>query len=79
VTTDAVRTLHQAHPFRPFVIRLDDGKVLPVDQPEFLSYAANSRTMTVYSKDGSFEIVDMLLVTGLEVRDGRAARRGKRR
>ena len=78
MTTDAVSTLHQAHPFRPFVIRLGDGQALPVDHPEFLSYSRNSRTMTVYSKDGSFEIVNLLLVTGLEVRNSRA-RRGKRR
>ena len=49
---------------------IGDGQALPVDHPEFLSYAPNSRTMTVYSKNGSFEIVDLLLVTGLEVRNG---------
>ena len=79
MTTEEVRKLHQARPFQPFVIRIGDGQALPVDHPEFLSYSPNSRTMTVYSKDGSFEIVDLLLVTGLEVRNGRPARRGKRR
>jgi hypothetical protein len=32
-----------------------------------LAYAPKSRLATVYRKDGSFEIVDLLLVTGLEV------------
>ena len=79
MTTDEVRKLHQARRFQPFIIRLGDGQALPVDHPEFLSYSPNSRTMTVYSKGGSFEIVDLLLVTGLEVRNGRTARRAKRR
>lgn len=78
MTTVEVRKLHQARPFQPFIIRLGDGQALPVDHPDFLSYAPNSRTMTVYSKYGSFEIVDLLLVTGLQVRSG-AARRDKRR
>ena len=79
MTTEEARKLHQARPFQPFVIRVGDGQALPVDHPEFLAYAPNSRTMTVYSKDGSFQIVDLLLVTGLEVRNGKAVRRGKRR
>jgi hypothetical protein len=79
MTTEAVQRLHQARPFQPFVIRLGDGQALPVEHPEFLAYAPNSRTMTVYARDGSFQIVDLLLVTGLEVRNGRPVRRGKRR
>ena len=79
MTTEAVHRLHQARPFQPFVIRLGDGQALPVEHPEFLAYAPNSRTMTVYSADGSFQIVDLLLVTGLAVKNGRALRRGKRK
>jgi hypothetical protein len=33
-----------------------------------LAYAPKSRIATVYFPDGSFELVDLLLVTGLEVR-----------
>lgn len=79
MTTEALRKLHQARPFQRFIVRLGDGQSLPVDHPEFLSYSPNSRTMTVYSADGSFEIVDLLLVTGLEVPNGRPARRPKRK
>jgi hypothetical protein len=78
MTTEAVRTLHQARPFQPFVIRMGDGQALPVEHPEFLAYAPNSRTMTVYSDDGSFQIVDLLLVTGLEVRNGQRPRKNRR-
>jgi hypothetical protein len=43
-----------------------------------LAYAPNSRTMTVYRKDGSLEIVDLLLVTGLDVANGRSRKRRSR-
>ena len=80
MTTEQVRKLHQARPFHPFVVRLGDGQALPVEHPEFLSYAPNSRTMTIYFKNGDFEIVDLLLVTGLEVKNGsRGSAKGKRR
>ena len=78
MTTAALQRLHQTRPFQPFVIRLGDGQALTVDHPEFLAYAPNSRTATVYSTDGSFEIIDLLLVTGLEVRNGHRATRRRR-
>jgi hypothetical protein len=47
-----------------------------------LSYAPKGRTAVVYRRDGSFQIVDLLLVTGLDVqahRNGRKAARGRGR
>lgn len=75
MTTEALSKLHQARPFQPFILRLGDGQALPVNHPEMLAYAPKSRTATVYRSDGSFEIVDLLLVTGLEVFRGGSARR----
>jgi hypothetical protein len=75
MTTEALYKLHTARPFQPFAIRLGDGQRLPVSHPEMLAYAPRSRTATVYRDDGSFEIVDLLLVTGLEVRNGRKRQR----
>ena len=77
MTTRELQQLHQARPFRPFAIRLGDGQALPVDHPEFLAYAPGSRTATVYREDGSFQIIDLLLVTGLDVPAAR--QNGKRR
>jgi len=67
MTTEELHKLRQVRPFRPFSIRLEDGQVLPVEHPEMLSYAPKHGTAVVYCKDGSFEIVDLLLVTGLDV------------
>jgi hypothetical protein len=75
MTTDALKRFHQATPFQPFVIRLGDGQALPVQHPEFLAYSPNARTAIVYSEDGSFQLIDLLLVTGLEVRNGKSQRR----
>lgn len=75
MTTEALARLHRARPFHRFVIGLGDGQALPVQHPEMLAYAPNSRTATVYRADGSFEIVDLLLVTGLDVSNGRRLRR----
>ena len=74
MTTEALSKLHKAQPFQPFVIRLGDGQALPVAHPEMLAYAPKQRTASVFFEDGSFEIIDLLLVTGLEVL---APRRGR--
>lgn len=78
MTTAELARLHQTRPFRPFVIRLGDGQALPVQHPEMLSYAHKGRTATVYLDDGSFQIIDLLLVTGLEVPTSTNGRRAKR-
>jgi hypothetical protein len=78
MTTEALKRFHQATPFQPFFIRLGDGQALTVHHPEFLAYSPNSRTAIVYSEDGSFQLIDLLLVTGLEVRNGKNSRRSKR-
>jgi hypothetical protein len=78
MTTEALHRPHTARPFQPFNIRLGDGQSLVVEHPEMLAYAPKSRTATVYAGDGSFEIVDLLLVTGLEVPKGRGRTRRTR-
>jgi hypothetical protein len=67
MTTEQLSALHRARPFRPFTIRLGDGQKLSVPHPEMLSYAPKSRIAVVHRIDGSFQIVDLLLVTGLDV------------
>ena len=79
MTTEELSKLHKVRPFQPFSIRLGDGQSLPVRHPEMLSYAPRSRTAVVYRPDGSFEIIDLLLVTGLEVHAARNGRRPQRK
>jgi hypothetical protein len=67
MTTDQLRTLWKAEPFRPFVIHLADGRQLQVGHPEFLSRSPGGRTIILYQSDESFNIIDLLLVADLEV------------
>ena len=78
MTTEVLHRMHETRPFRPFSIRLGDGQSLRVAHPEMLAYSPKSRTAVVYRDNGSFQIIDLLLVTGIEVqapRNGRASHR----
>jgi hypothetical protein len=80
MTTEPLFKLHRARPFQPFSIRQGDGQALPVKHPEMLAYAPKSRTAVVYRPDGSFEVIDLLVMTGLDViapRNGKRARRAR--
>jgi len=76
MTTQRIRELCQSEPFRPFAIHLADGRDLPVVHPEFLALAPSGRTMVVYQSDDSMNIVDLLLVTDIEIpADGQISNR----
>ncbi len=78
MTTEALHRLHTVRPFQRFSIRLGDGQSLQVEHPEMLAYAPKSRTATVYNRDGAFQIVDLLLVTGLQVEPASSGKRRRR-
>jgi hypothetical protein len=67
MTIEQLRNVHQASPFRPFTLHLADGRQLDVPHRDFLSHSPSGRTVIVYGPDESFSIVDLLLVTRIEV------------
>lgn len=67
MTAEQLRTLREANPFRPFTIHLADGRALTVPHRDFVSQSPTGRTTIVYHSDDSFSIVDLLLITELEV------------
>src|SRR5262249_45307645 len=67
MTTDQLRNLWKAHPFKAFTIHLADGRSIPVQHQEFLMLSPSGRTMIVYQPDESFNVIDLLLVTDLAV------------
>lgn len=69
--------LHKAEPFRPFRIHLADGRHLEVQHPEFLAYTPKGRTAVVMPIDETFEVIDLMLVTTLEVINGNSRSRRK--
>ena len=67
MTIQELRKVHQATPFRPFTIYLADGREFLIPHRDFLSQSPVGRTVIVYNADGSFDILDLLLVTDLKV------------
>jgi hypothetical protein len=79
MTIEKLRDLYDAQPFQPFVIHLADGREIPVHHRDFIARAPSGRTVIVYQPDDSHNIIDLLLVTDLEVgsaKNGRRKRRG---
>ena len=60
MTIEQLIQMHQVRPFQPFDIHLADGRVLPVDYPEFLSRSPTGRTIGVGTEAGVIEVVDLL-------------------
>jgi len=71
MTVEQLRRLYEAEPFSPFLIHLADGRKITVRRREFLATSPSGRTIIVYQPDDSFNIIDLLLVTSLEVKNGR--------
>ena len=67
MTVEQLKNIHGARPFRPFTIHMGDGRSFRIDHPEFLSHSPSGRTVIVYQLGDNFSVLDMLLVTELEV------------
>jgi len=78
MTIEQLRNLYNAQPFRPFVIHLADGRQVPVYHREFIMTVPSGRTLVVCQPDDTLNIIDLLLVTDLELKpqaDGPRRRR----
>lgn len=67
MTAAELRSMREARPFRPFTIHLADGGTLSVPHRDFVSQSPAGQTIIVYRSDGSFSVVDLYLITELEV------------
>ena len=74
MTIEKIRQLYEVEPFQPFVMHLADGRKVAVTHREWLASAPSGRTVIVFQPDDSFNIVDLLLVTDLEVKNGARAK-----
>lgn len=59
-----VREALRQEPFEPFVIRLADGRSLPVPHPEFV--AVGKRRLVVIDEHDSWSFVEPLLIVSLD-------------
>ncbi len=76
MTAEQLRTMRDANPFRPFIIHLADGRAFTVPHRDFVSQSPGGRTIIVYGSDESFSVLDLFLVTELEVQPPTASENG---
>jgi hypothetical protein len=79
MTSDRVKELYAAKPFRPFTLHLADGTAARVISPEFMAFTPGGRTIVVTKDDGVVEIIDLLLVTKVSVPGVNGSKRRRRR
>jgi hypothetical protein len=79
MTIEQVRQLYNAQPFRLFIIHLADGRALPVNHREFIMTVPSGRTIFVAQPDDRVNIIDLLLVTDIELSPTEHGSRRRRR
>lgn len=67
MTTEQLREVIDAQPFAPFALRLADGRSINVPHKEFISVHPRGRTAVVWNERGAGNIVDVMLVTNIEL------------
>jgi hypothetical protein len=63
-----LQKLYDAEPFRPFLIHMADGRKIPVKHREFMALSPSGRTAYVYQLNDDSDVIDVALVTSLELR-----------
>jgi hypothetical protein len=79
MTIEKLRDFYDAKPFQPFTIHLADGRGIKVLHPDFIATAPSGRTVTVYQPDDSLNVIDLLLVTDLEIAPPNGQKKRRRR
>jgi hypothetical protein len=74
MTLEQFSRVHRAQPFQAYDLSLASGRTIRVQSPEFAAESGSGRTIAVWSED-AFEIIDLLLVGGIGVGNGRRSRR----
>lgn len=65
-----IRKLIRAQPFEPFRVHLADGRAFEVGHPELMAQSPNGRTAILFTNDGEFEILDVLMITSITASNG---------
>ena len=68
MTIERLKELYDAQPFKPFLLHLADGREIPVRHRDFIMAAPSGRTIVVMQPDDSLNIIDLLLVTDVELK-----------
>jgi hypothetical protein len=78
MTSDRIKELYAAKPFRPFTLHLADGSKARVVSPEFMMFTPGGRAIVIYVEDSGVEFIDLLLVTKVSVASTNGSKRRRR-
>jgi len=67
MTKDVVYSILHAQPFKPFSLRLTDGSLVRVPHSEFMVVSQGGRTAVMNTEGEKFSILDLGLVTAIEM------------
>ena len=67
MTSQRLRKLVTAQPFRPFCVCMSNGQVYDVKHPEFVAVSPRDDIALLFHDDGEYSILDLLLMTEIKV------------
>jgi hypothetical protein len=79
MTAQEFRSVFEALPFRPFTVQLADGREVAVRHQDYALLSPTGRTLIVYEDDDSFQVLDLMLATGVQVNGKRQRKLRKKR
>jgi hypothetical protein len=79
MTLEQLRNAYSAQPFRPLTIHLADGREVPALSREFIMPVPSGRTVVVCQPDDTLNIIDLLLITDLEIKPSANGARKRRK
>jgi hypothetical protein len=79
MTAQEFRSVFEALPFRPFTVHLADGRQVVIRHQDYALLSPTGRTLIVYENDDSFQVLDLMLATGVQVNGKRPKRVAKRK
>jgi hypothetical protein len=62
-----IHDLLNAAPFRPFIIRMNDGRQFPVDHPEVALATTNPLTLVIVEADGRQHMLNPRLIASVDL------------
>ena len=67
MTVDQMRAAREANPFVPFTIHTANGRTHRIPHRDYVSISPTGRTVVVYQNNDACGILDLLLITEVEV------------
>lgn len=64
---EEMRNLLRTQPFRPFTMHLPEGRTVAVVHHDFALLSPDGRTLVAYDANGAMNIIDVMLVSSVEI------------